>query len=215
MSEIRESAAHPCFPSPVCALDLGIPPRARIRAVRDVRRELRGDRLLATRQRRMWRERLTATVVLRPIAVDELIDGDRECFVHRVQAPGGQLVGGDLASEFGERANPLRALRLKRDRNLDDLALPDRSADFGQRGGCPPKLPSTLPARLAAPDRQRSSCSNGNVLAASGAGDRRWSRTGPHLSPDFDAVLGCRLSLAHASTIYPSQRYRRTELQEV
>lgn len=66
-------------------------------------------------------------------------------------------MGRDLPSELGERANPLRALGLKRDRNLDHLALRHGRAGLLKGGDCSPNLPGPLPARLAAPDRQRSS----------------------------------------------------------
>jgi hypothetical protein len=154
-SPIREAPSHARLAATGCALDLGGPPRPRGCAFGDIGRELSLDRPLAPWERGMLGERVASTVVLGPIAMDELIDGDRERFVHGMHAPGREFLGRDLARELGKRADPLRPLRLKRHWNLDDLAFRDRRAGRGERGGCSPKLPSPLPARLAAPDRQR------------------------------------------------------------
>jgi hypothetical protein len=189
-SPIREAPSHASFATTDCTLDLGGPPRLRGCAFGDIGRELSIDRSLAPWERGMWGERVASTVVLGPIAMDELIDCDRERLVHGMHAPGREFLGRDLSRELGKRADPLRPLRLKRHWNLDDLAFRDRRAGRGEHGGCSPKLPSPLPARLAAPDRKRSSQSDGDVLAASGASDRRRSCTRTHLSPDLDGVFG-------------------------
>ncbi|MDT4942783.1 MAG: hypothetical protein QOJ34_2872 [Pseudonocardiales bacterium] len=84
----------------------------------------------------MWGERVASTVVLGPIAMDKLIDGDRERLVHGMHAPSGEFLGRDLSRELGKRADPLRPLRLKRYWNLDDLAFRNRRTGRGERGGC-------------------------------------------------------------------------------